>query len=284
MAVETLLKARSLDDCWDFMRKYPEDFCLIAGGTDVCVKIREGDLKETALLDISDLVNCLGIEVTETAVGIGSAVKFADITQSPILRQYYPGLVAAVQTIGAPQIRHMGTLGGNLANGSPAADSAPPLLALEATLEIVSEKGKRSVALKDFYLGKGKTVLGQGEILTRIWVPKPEALERVSFAKLGLRNALAIARLSIAVNLQLDESLNIVKAVVASGAIGLNPMREPEIEALLLGRRLDEQTTLMGAEAFSTVVATRLKGRPTCPFKQEAVKGVFTEAMGGQKR
>lgn len=284
MAVETLLKAMSLEACWDFMNQYPEDFCLIAGGTDVCVKLREGELKETALLDISDLEPCLGIIMTDTALGIGSGVKFADLTQNPVLNQYYPGLVQAIKTIGAPQIRHMGTIGGNLANGSPAADSAPPLLALEAVLEIASQNGTRQVALKDFYLGKGKTVLERHEILTRVWLSKPETGERVSFAKLGLRNALAIARLSIAVNLKLDKDQNIVRAAVASGAIGLNPMREPEIEALLMGKRLDETTIELGAEAFSSVVATRLKGRPTCPFKQEAVKGVFTEAMGGQMK
>lgn len=284
MAVETLLKARHMEACWDFMNKHPEDFCLIAGGTDVCVKLREGELKETALLDISDLEPCLGIVITDDSVGIGSAVKFADLTRNPVLSHYYPGLVQAINTIGAPQIRHMGTLGGNLANGSPAADSAPPLLALEAVLEIASEKATRQVALKDFYLGKGETVLDRHEILTRIWLQKPKAGEKVSFAKLGLRNALAIARLSIAVNLKLDEDQNIVKAAVASGAIGLNPMREPEIEALLKGKRLDQTTTELGAEAFSHVVATRLKGRPTCPFKQEAVKGVFTEAMGGQMK
>lgn len=284
MAVETILKARDFEACWDFMKKYPQAFGMIAGGTDVCVKLREGELVETCLLDISDLEPCLGIEETQTHIGIGSVVKFADLTQNETLSALYPGLVKAISSIGAPQIRHMGTIGGNLANGSPAADSAPPLLALEAEVEIVSATGKREVALKDFYLGKGKTVLEIGEIISRIWIPKPRPNERVSFAKLGLRNALAIARLSLAVNLELDEDSTIIKAVVASGAIGLNPMREPEIEAALLGKKISEETAEQGAEAFSQVVATRLKGRPTCPFKQEAVKGVFTEAMGGQVR
>lgn len=284
MAVETILKARDFEACWDFMKKHPQAFGMIAGGTDVCVKLREGELVETCLLDISDLEPCLGIEETQTHIGIGSVVKFADLTQNETLRALYPGLVKAISSIGAPQIRHMGTIGGNLANGSPAADSAPPLLALEAVVEMVSASGKREVALKDFYLGKGKTVLEKGEIISRIWIPKPRANEQVSFAKLGLRNALAIARLSLAVNLELDEDSTIIKAVVASGAIGLNPMREPEIEAVLLGKKVCKEMAAQGAEAFSQVVATRLKGRPTCPFKQEAVKGVFIEAMGGQIR
>lgn len=284
MAIETILKARSLEACWEFMKQHPNDFELIAGGTDVCVKLREGELGCTSLLDISDLEPCLGIVEQGVRVGIGSAVKFADLTQDRSLITRYPGLIKAIASIGAPQIRHMGTIGGNLANGSPAADSAPPLLALEATVEIASETGLREVALKDFYLGKGKTVVLKDEIITRIWLNSPSHRERVSFAKLGLRNALAIARLSLAVNIVLDDNDVIVKAVVASGAIGLNPMREPEIESLLVGKKISEALTKEGAEAFSNVVATRLKGRPTCPFKQEAVKGVFEEAMGGQSR
>lgn len=284
MAVETVLKARTLEACWAFMKEHPKDYCFIAGGTDVCVKLREGEISSSCLIDISDLTSCLGVVEEETRVGIGSCVKFADLIRHEKLSADYPGLVKAIASIGAPQIRHMGTIGGNLANGSPAADAAPPLLALEAQVEIASETGVRLVKLQDFYLGKGKTVLLENEVITRIWIDKPRRQERVSFAKLGLRNALAIARLSIAINMELDAALNIVKVRVASGAIGLNPMREPEIEALLLGKTLCEATVEEAAEAFSQVVSVRLKGRPTCPFKQEAVKGVFAEAMGGQFR
>lgn len=279
MAVKEVFKVRTLKEAHHLLGTHQQEACLIAGGTDVLVKMREGDLKETVLIDISDLEDLSHIRFTETHCEIGGVVKFTQVVKNDKVKELFSGLWQACYSVGAPQIRNAGTLGGNLANGSPAADSAPPLLALGASVVISSENGVREVSLSDFYLDKGKTVIESHEILETIRIPLCKGPYQINFAKLGLRNALAISRLSVGIYYCLDEFLVIRDLRIASGSIGLSPLREREMEAFLLGKPLNKATVQMGAEAFSNVVLQRLSGRSTCGFKKEAVKGVFTQAM-----
>lgn len=279
MAIQGLFKASSITEIHDTLEAHKGNIALLAGGTDVCVKMREGHLKAEYLLDISD-VPALGIiDWQEDYLSIGSAVKFSEVVADQRVKETFWGLWSACLSVGAPQIRNMGTLGGNLANGSPAADSAPPLLALDASLRISSKAQSRDVKLSDFYLDKGKTVIGENELLEAILIPIPKQDFTISFAKLGLRNALAISRLSASMYMVLDEYQVIREIRCASGSIGLSPLREPLLEAFLQGKPLNQSTLQMGTEVFSNIVSERLSGRSTCGFKKEAVKGVFLKAM-----
>ena len=281
MAVEQVLKVNSISEIHNGLETFKETAALIAGGTDLCVKLREGHVKETVLIDISDVEALKLIEETADGYWIGAAASFTQVIEHPGLRIKYPGLWKACQSVGAPQIRNAGTIGGNLANGSPAADSAPPLLALNAKVKLSSKQGERWVDLSDFYLDKGKTVLEKNEVMEGILIPKINQPYTIGFEKLGLRNALAISRLSVSVYMVLDELQLIREIRIASGSLGLSPMRESLMEAFLIGKPLNEPTISLGADAFGNIVEKRLAGRSTCPFKKEAIKGIFRAAMQG---
>ncbi len=281
MAVEQVLKLRQLKEVHEALEKYQDSAVMIAGGTDLCVKLREGHVRETVMLDISDVTELREIGEREDGFWIGSALSFSEVIANETVKNNYTGLWKACASVGAPQIRNKGTIGGNLANGSPAADSAPPLLAIDAKLKLSSKKGDRWVALSDFYQGKGKTVLAANEVIEGMLLPKLQAGGYLGFEKLGLRNALAISRLSVSVYFVLDELQVIREIRVASGSLGLTPTREPLMEAFLGGKPFNEPTISMASDVFSNIVAERLAGRSTCPFKKEAVKGIFRAAMQG---
>lgn len=280
MKVEKVIKAFSLKEALEALKANEGKAELIAGGTDLLVKIREKHNKKPVIIDISDVPECRGIRFEADYIAIGACAKYSELVGSDQVRVQLPGLWEASKSVGAPQIQNLGTVGGNIANASPAADAVPPLLAMEAVLEIVSPDGCRTVELKDFFLGKGQADLKEEEIITQIVIPRPGATQiNVQFEKLGLRNALAISRLSAAAVVELSEDRVIEKTCVASGSIGLTGMREPELEAFLTGRTLDEATIEAACDLFSEVVAKRLSGRGTMPFKREAVRGVFGNAL-----
>lgn len=281
MAVEQVLKLRQLQDVHEGLEKHQGNVVMIAGGTDLCVKLREGHVSETVMLDISDVAELREIGEREDGFWIGAALSFSEVLANETVKTNYAGLWKACASVGAPQIRNKGTIGGNLANGSPAADSAPPLLALNAMLKISSKAGERRVALSDFYQGKGKTVLAANEVIEGMLLPKLPAGSYLGFEKLGLRNALAISRLSVSVYFVLDELQVIREVRIASGSLGLTPTREPLMEAFLGGKPFNEPTISLASDAFSNIVAERLAGRSTCPFKKEAIKGIFRAAMQG---
>ncbi len=164
MSVEKVLRATSTDDVVRILGEYKDRAQIIAGGTDLLVQIREKKNRASVLIDITD-VEALGqIDMTEDKLTIGAMVRFTDIVENKHIKEHFPGLWHACKSVGSPQIRNLGTLAGNLANGSPAADSAPPLLALDARVIASSSSGDRLINLSEFYLGKGKTVLKADEI------------------------------------------------------------------------------------------------------------------------
>lgn len=278
--VKKVIKTWSLREALETLKAYPGESEVIAGGTDLLIKIREKHNKKPVIVDISDVPECQGILFESDCVVIGACTKYCELVNSDEVKEKLPGLWEAARSVGAPQIRNLGTVGGNIANASPAADAVPPLLVLEAMLEIESADFKRTVALKDFFIGKGTADLKDGEILTRIILPHAGTKRvNVQFEKLGLRNALAISRLSTAIALDLNENGVIKKICVASGSLGLIAMREPEMEEYLLDKTLNEALIESACEKFSTIVEVRLNGRGTMPFKREAIKGVFENAM-----
>lgn len=277
MAIAKIHKPETLEECLKLKQETGKDSMIIAGGTDVLVHIHEGKLHATELIDVSNLSAMKGIRVCEGVVWIGAATTFTEVAKSEVLSSF-TGLVDACKSVGSPQIRNAGTIGGNLANGSPAADSAPPLLTLGAEVILQKSGASRKVPLHAFYAGKGSTVIAADEVLTAIEFPMPPQGAKVVFEKLGLRNALAISRLSVSVYIETVNG-NITAARVASGSLGLVPMRETVMEAFLMGKTLSEDWIPQGMELFTKQVEERLKGRATMPYKRVAVQGVFENAL-----
>lgn len=280
MNIRNAFKAYDLKNIFDILDKYGQEAMILAGGTDLMVEIKEEKNRGSIILDISDVDELKGISIEGNKITMGALTTFTDIVENDFIKANLLGLFKAAKVVGSPQIRNMGTIGGNICNGASAADIVPPLLALDAKLNLESSKGKRIVKLKDFYNnGNRKTELRENEILQSInfdWIK--EGNRYITFSKLGYRNALAISRISCSV--YADILSNEVRDIrIASGALGRYPLREYSLEDYMIGKSVNDNLIQEAAVYFSRNIEKRLKGRSSCEYKKEAVKGVFKRAM-----
>jgi CO/xanthine dehydrogenase FAD-binding subunit len=237
MTTPRALVPRDLGEALDALAARDPGLRIVAGGTDVMVEVQAGSFRGSTLLDIWRLRELRGIRREGDVLSIGALETYTDLQRDSLVRAHLPSLVEASATIGGVQIQNRGTLGGNLANASPAGDALPVLLALDAEVECASRGGTRRVPVRDFFLGYRKTALGADEILTRILVPVPGG-ERLWFRKVGTRAAQAISKVVIAGALRLEEG-RIAAARIAAGSVAPVPIRLPRTERVLSGRRLD---------------------------------------------
>ncbi len=227
----------SLAEAWALAEQPNSRF--IAGGTDLMVKIRDGKMAPDALISLRNIEELHGIAVADDgSARIGAATPVADLLIDAGLAAAHPLLIAAARRLAGPQVRNVATIGGNLCNASPCADTAPPLLVLEATLEISGSDGTRTVALEEFFVAPGQTRLAPGEVLTAIDVPPPSPGARGAFQRRS-RVRMDVSMASVAVLLTLDGS-HCTRARLAAGSVGPRPLRLPQAEALLAGQDVTE--------------------------------------------
>ncbi len=229
---------------------------VIAGGTDLVPGVRAGHLEPTVLVDLRRLP-LRGIAVGRDYIRLGAGVTFTDILGSAPLAAEYPALVAAAAEVGGPPIRNRATVGGNLVNGSPAADSAPPLLAYGASAVVAAPEGEREVPLSGFFEGPGRTVLQPGEILTEVVLPRPSNPTVSSFVKLGPRLAMAVSIVSAAICVTGDGSGAVARCRIALGAVAPTPIRAENAERIVVSRGLTAESiaaaSVAAVEACSTI-------------------------------
>lgn len=270
-------KGNSIGEVLELLEKYNGEAKLIAGGTDIIINMREGKVSPKALIDISGTKELLGVRGSGQYIEIGSAATFTEIAENPLFKGNLFGISKACRSVGSPQIRNRGTIGGNIANGSSAADSVPPLLCLDSTIVLESKKGKREMSLEEYY--RDHLTIGGNELLSTIRFNKPGKKQALSFAKLGLRKALAISRISIACLLELDKDNRLKTIKIASGSLGRHPMREYKVEEFLLHKILTSQIIDEGIKALQQSMDERLGGRSTLAYKRLAIEKVFKEAI-----
>ena len=220
------------------------DSYYISGGTDLMVQIRAGHKKPSALISLRNIPELDGITY-DRVIRIGSATRVADLSTSSILNEKCPVLVQAANAVGSIQTRNSATIGGNLCNASPAADTALALLVLDASIELVSStpdnagKYKRRVLLlDDFFTGPGETVIGPDEVMTAIIIKPPGPTAKAVFSKKG-RVKMDLSLASSAVLLEMDGD-TCVKARVAVGSVAPKPLRLRKVENYLEGKILSD--------------------------------------------
>jgi CO/xanthine dehydrogenase FAD-binding subunit len=201
---------------------------------------------DARVLDLSRISELRGIRVQSGETSFGAAVTWTELVAAR-LSPAFDGLKAAARQVGGQQIQNRGTLGGNICNASPAADGVPPLLALDAEVELASLAGLRRMPLTAFIQGNRQTALRPDELLTRIIVPEPAEGERSVFLKLGARSYLVISIASVAVNLRLDAAGRVASARIALGACSAVPLRLGRLEQELRGSRPEHLAVLLTA-------------------------------------
>lgn len=275
-------RAESVADVCGQLALHREKIRILAGGTDLLVQIRENDKKWRGLdyvLDISGLRGELSyIREEDNLIKIGALSTHTDLECSPIIQKFLPFLGIACSTVGSPQIRNMGTIGGSICNGSPAADPLTPLIAADAKAVIQGREGTREILLKDFYLGKGDVDLKEGEFLSEFVVEKLPKAACTAFAKLGRRKALAISRLNAAIVLSVEEGV-ITMARIAPGCIFVRPDRVTEAEKALTGEKPSREVFALAGKKVSEEMIKRTGVRWSTEYKQPAVEGIVEQGL-----
>lgn len=283
--IENYYQAESAADAIKALEER-EAAMVISGGSDVLIQIREGRHAGCSLVSIHGIQELMGISMAEDGtLFIGPATVFSHITNNELIRNYIPVLGEAVDKVGGPQVRNIGTIGGNVCNGVTSADSASTLFAYDACLELTGPEGVREVSIHDFYTGPGKTVRNRCELLTAIKIRK-ESYEGYQghYIKYGKRNAMEIATLGCSVNVKLAEDKQAADDVrIAFGVAGPTPLRCTNTENMAKGRKLDSSLLEdMGKEVLKEV-NPRSSWRASREFRlqliEELSKRAFTQAV-----
>ena len=252
-----------------------EGALAVSGGTDV-YPAHVGKPLSRPLVDLSRVEGLRGIGETADGFRFGAATTWTDIIRAP-LPPAFDGLKAAAREVGSVQIQNRGTIAGNLCNASPAADGVPPLLSLDAGVEIASAAGRRVLPLSAFITGYRSTALQRGEIVTAVLVPKPSPAARSAFVKLGARRYLVISILMAAALVEKDQLGRIARAAVAACAAPPVPQRRTALEADLVGVA-GRPSAIVGAHHLAGLAPID-DVRATAAYRLEAALAAVGEAL-----
>jgi len=270
----------SLDKVLDILNKNAGETSVIAGGTDLLINMNQKKVAPNMILDLKKVKELNFIKEENGLVRIGAMSTFAQVAQSKLINDKAKVLAQACNGIGSPQIRNLGTIGGNIINASPAADSVPALIALNAKAILKSKENERVVVIEDIFEDMFNTIIKENEILTEVFFETPNELTYSNFRKLGRRAALAISRISIAAVMEKTPEGNTLKDVRLSlGAVNKYPFRTREAEELLKGQPICDEKMEECVEKISEIAAVTLGSRASAPFKRESIKGIAREVI-----
>ena len=227
------LRPRSLDDALRARGEHP-DYLILAGGTDVMVGHRE---EPVGVIDLFGLAPLIGVDRTDDgAVRIGAATTYRELLGSELIARCAPALAAAAREVGAVQIQARGTIGGNVGTSSPVGDTLPVLLALDASVEVASRGGSRTVPYEDFCTGYRTTALATDELIVAVRIPASAADTRQFWRKVGTRRAQSISKIVVAAAARLGDDGAVANARIGLGAVRERPIRARAAEAELIGQ------------------------------------------------
>ncbi len=287
--IKSVYEATSVQDAVNALVKDPQAK-IIAGGSDVLIQVREGRLAGVSLVSIFGLDELRGVSIEEDSdengtITIGALTSFTDVAENEIVLKHIPVLAQAVSQVGGPQVRNIGTIGGNVSNGVTSADSGATLLALNATVEIMGADGKKEMPLSDFYISAGKVNLKTGDVVTALKIKKAD-YEGFSghYIKYAMRNAMDIATLACCVLCKLDETKNVISDLrISFGTAAPVPMRCKKTEEALIGKQVTRELLSTISKGVTEEINPRTSWRASKEFRlqiaSEISKRAFVQAI-----
>jgi CO/xanthine dehydrogenase FAD-binding subunit len=274
------LKApRNLEEALSLLQGAPEEWTPFAGGTDLMVLLEFGKLRPGKFLSLINLSELSGIEEFPTHVTLGALTTYTQVQRSAILRQEFPLLCQAARESGAIAIQNRGTLGGNIANASPAADSPPALLAYDAELELTSASQRRWVPYREFHTGYKKTLIRPTELISRIRLPRSRAQHwKQMYRKVGTRRAQAISKVCFAGMAQVA-GREILEIHVAFGSVAPIPVRCFKTEAVLRNKTVSPALLQRAKETLSEELFPIDDFRSTAAYRSQVAGNLLEEFL-----
>lgn len=259
----------SIETAFGALDVYAGDARILAGGTDLLLELRRpGASSPKAIVDISRIPSLHGITSLNGTVRIGSLITHTELSRSALVHEKAGFLAAAAGAIGSPQVRNRGTIGGNIMNAATCADTVPPLVALGARLTLRSGQDERTIEIDGFFERPYKTFAQDNEVLTAISLPPLAPTARTAFVKLGRRNALSIARLSVATVLVRDQRDVITEARIVPGAALPVWKRVREAESMLIGERASNSLFTAVGRKVSDIMVGETGRRWSTEYKE----------------
>ena len=274
-----LVTPQTLSQALESLATEPGVWKPFAGGTDLMVLLEAGKLSHSKYMNIWSLDELRGIEVTERQMSLGALTSYTEIQEHPILRVEFPMLCQAAGETGGLAIQNRGTLGGNIANASPAADSPPALLAYDAELELISKRGPRRISYRYFHQGYKQMDLRPDELLWRVHLPRDTKNTGQYYRKVGTRKAQAISKVCFAAVARIEnETLDEVR--IALGSVAPIPLRCVRTEDTIKGRRINEQTVADAKAALAREIAPIDDMRSTRNYRLRVSLNLLQDFLG----
>jgi CO/xanthine dehydrogenase FAD-binding subunit len=267
---------RDLADVLDRIARQPGTWKLFAGGTDLMVLLEAGKLAHKRFLSIWNLPELRGVEIATDHVTIGALTTYTDVRRNGTLAGEFPLLARAAAETGGIATQNRGTLGGNIANASPAADSPPALLVYDGELEIVSARGTRWLRYHGFHSGYKKMDLRDDELIRRIRLPRARQAWKQYYRKVGTRRAQAISKVCFAAAAQVDAG-RVSDVRIALGSVAPTVVRAMETERVLRGERLSPAVLRAGQEVLAHEIGPIDDMRSTARYRRRVAQNLLAE-------
>ena len=266
----------SLADALALLKNEPGVWKPFAGGTDLMVLLEAGRLPHRNYINIWELNELRGVEASDTHITLGALTTYTDVQSHPILQSEFPMLCQAASETGGLAIQNRGTLGGNIINASPAADSPPALLAYDAEIELVSSSGSRWLPYHGFHTGSKQMHLGADELLSRIRLPRNTEGTTHYYRKVGTRKAQAISKVCLAAVGRMNDG-QISDTRIALGSVAPIVVRCVQTENALRGQKPDEKTIAAACDTLSREISPIDDIRSTADYRLQVTKNLLTD-------
>ena len=275
----------SIAETCAILDEYGDAANLVAGGTDVLVNLRRKRIAPSHLVGIDKVSELDGFQTGKAEVTVGSLVTAAGLADNRTLRRQFSVLVQAAEELGSPPIRNRATIGGNLVTARPAGDLLPPLMVLDARVNLVSQNGAREIPVERFVTGPGKTKIRTNEVLTQVVLPRPDPATGGAYIKFGARHSCEISIVSVAAFVSLTPAGRRIKsAKIVLGAVAPRPIRCPRAEELLVGAVPGEKAYAAAGAAAARTAKPISDHRGTARYRRQMVEVLTRRALASACR
>jgi len=275
------LEPISLQEVIAILTSHGSQAKVLAGGTDLLALLKERTLKPRFVVNIKRLTGMEGfIHTPGKGLRIGALTSIRTLETSSLLKEKYPALAQAAHLLGSPQVRNLATIGGNLCNAAPSAETAPPLFSLSASARIAGPKGERTLLLESFFSGPGTTVLQEGELLTELFLPEPPPRMGSVYIKHCPRGSMDIAVVGVAVMVAVASGNGKVEECrIGLGAVAPTPFRAKGAEELLRGKKPTELLVQEVAQKAAAEVSPISDIRGSAEYRHQMVRVLTARAL-----
>ncbi len=278
MILDNVITVKSLNKTLKLLDEYRSKAIILAGGTNVLIDIQNGIIKNKTLIDISEIKNLKGISEKKNKLVIGASTTFAELSKSKLIEKYAPVLKESAYYMGSMQIRNIATIGGNIVHASPTADSVPPLMVLDASLELVSAMGKRVVKIKDFFRGCTECKIKRNEILTKIIFDKMKKDEIGFYHRVAMRKHLSISKIGVAFKANLNNG-KFTNVRIALGAVAAMTILAKKAAKFLEGKPFTEAIIKKFAKIASSEATPITDVRSTKEYRRKMVESLLLKGF-----